>query len=140
MVALHPTVQRVLGIGTAAAGCGVAACGGIGLVRVILVWPVSVQSLIVNIYILLMGGMLILAALVQSERFFNLFGFLRFPAGTGALLLFAGALTFWPNNLLGEIAGGCALGWGGVCIAAHLWYRRAADEPRNLPLLDPTAG
>ena len=131
-------VDKLVGFGTVAAGCGVAACGGVGLVSLSLRFPIDVRSLLVCAYTILMSLLLIFSALLQSERLFHHFGFLRYPAGTGALLVFAGALTFADQSLLGQVAGACALAWGGVCVAWHFW--QSWSSPRNEPLLSPTAG
>ena len=146
-------MERSLGIGTAVAGAGIAISGVVGLISLFLWWPIDLRSALVDAYMILIAGLLILTALVALpgvspapvfEQLLELFGFLRYWAGTGALLIFAGLLTFSGPGTLGMVTGAMALVWGGVCIAYYVWSSRPVwtnahgiVHTANDPLIDP---
>ena len=146
-------MERGLGIGTAVAGGGISISGLVGLVSLFLWWPIDLRSALVDAYMVLIGGLLILTALVALpgvspapvfEQLLELFGFLRYWAGTGGLLLFAGLLTLSGPGALGLVTGALALVWGVLCIAYYVWSSRPVwtnahgiVHTANDPLIDP---
>ena len=126
-------MEQALGIGTAVAGGGISISGLVGLVTLFLWWPIDIRSGLVDAYMVLIGGLLILTAVVSLpgvspsplfEQLLSLFGFLRYWAGTGGLLLFAGLLTLSGPGTVGLVTGALALLWGILCISYYVWSSR----------------
>ena len=140
-------IERVLCVGTAVAGGGIAGSAIVGVVSIFLWWPIDVRSVLVEVYMLFIAILLIVTSLLQvpgvtlapvAEQLLELFGFLRYGLGTGLLLFFAGALTF-AGNVLGQVAGAIAMLWGVAYIAFYFWARQKRIAGAEAPLLDPVA-
>ena len=58
-------MEQALGIGTAVAGGGISISGLVGLVTLFLWWPIDIRSGLVDAYMVLIGGLLILTAVVS---------------------------------------------------------------------------
>jgi|MDSW01.3.fsa_nt_gb hypothetical protein len=109
-----------------ALGCSVATCatGVIGLIQTlpqvgdILAWW---SSLIVQIYLVLWSLLIVgaTAAQFRNSKLLDLFAFLRYRAGLGALLLMNGALAFGTAGNLGLITGGVTMGCGLVGVVSN---------------------
>ena len=122
-----------------ALGCSAAttATGVIGLIATLpqvsdlLAWW---SSLIVQIYLVLWSFLIVAATAAQfrNSKLLDLFAFLRYRAGLGALLLMNGALAFGTAGNLGLVTGGVTMGWGLVGIVSN--FVRGASTT-NEPLL-----
>ena len=80
------------------------------------------SDLIFRFYVLLCACMLLFNALVESEKFYHLFGFMRYTSGVGWMMVLIGLLVLGISNntgteaddILGNFAGGCTLLMGVV--------------------------
>jgi len=68
---------------------------------------------------------------MRIESFFALFGFLRYPSGTGVFLILAGSLALGAADYLGWVAGCLAALWGLISVCCDI-YLLVAESMRTI--------
>ena len=94
----------------------------------------SFLSFVVSWLLLLSAALLGCASVFQAQWIDSYFGFVRFPAGSGMLLIAAGALAIGLSNA-GQAVGYVSVVLGCVSIVVHVWLRcKERDAAVNIPL------
>ena len=95
----------------------------------------ALEFWLLSVDIVLLCALLALGSLVGTERIFQYFGFLRYPLGTGMLLIFIGTLVVGMAGTFGWVTGIACMAWGLISCAIHFATERGSQAPTNEPLL-----
>ena len=128
--------QSLIAGGNLALGLGLVVLNLLSLVGNAITLQVS--SLVVVIFIVGGGLGLAVVALCAFRCTALYFGFMQYPAGTGAFLILLGVMS-WGRGPTNTALAAAACGWGGLSILAHCWLRSSGGSV-NTQLLRRTPG
>ena len=110
-----------MAFGTVGVGTAITVIAVLGLLNIFNAF--LILPFVVNVQIIIMGLLLSCSTLKNSLFVTTYFAFLRFPIGSGSLLIIAGAVTYDTYGISGNVVGGIAFGWGVLCIVCHFFWR-----------------
>jgi hypothetical protein len=125
-------LTQALIVGSVLGDAGIAVIGVIAVISTFAQF--AILPFVVSLFMMMTGVMLTVTALMSNAFLYTYFAFLRFPMGSGFLMLVSGAMTFGSYGTLGQVFGGICIGWGFLSIICHIMWR-SSGHAYNITLL-----